>query len=85
MRSPSASAAAALVVMLLTGCSRQPAPPPQMSRVDSIIQKTGGDWRNLSPEDRDYMIRTIGKGSPVSAEMTFRVRAGMRPGGNMRH
>jgi hypothetical protein len=76
-------------VGLLYGCNRnQPAAPvdSKYARVDQIIKTSGGDWNKVSPEDRDFLIRDIGKGSPISAQMTFNARAGgLRPGAGIHH
>jgi len=75
-----------VVLAPLMGCSHQPPPSPQMSRVDAIVQKSGGDWNKVSQEDRDYLIRDVGKGSPISGEMTFRAHAGtLHPGASVHH
>ncbi len=89
MRGPR-SAALALVVILFTplpGCGGQaPAPPKAMDRVDAIVKSSGGDWDKVAPADRDYLINVVGKGSPISAQMTFRARAGgLKPGAKVHH
>ncbi len=90
MRRSLSAAARLLAVSLsafLVGCGGQPtAPSPQMDRVDTIVKSSGGDWSKLSAQDRDYLINVVGKGSPISAQMTFQARAGrLAPGANIRH
>lgn len=66
--------------LLFTGCGGpaiSPAAASKMEKVDDLIKSSGGSWDKLSQSDRDYLIQKIGKGSPVSAQMTFRIRANM--------
>jgi hypothetical protein len=57
-----------------------------MDRVDAIVKSSGGDWDKVAPADRDYLINVVGKGSPISAQMTFRARAGgLKPGAKVHH
>jgi hypothetical protein len=86
--SPAAGLVLAVALLAsLAGCHGQTsAPSPQLSRVDSIIKSSGGDWNKVSPADRAYLITTVGKGSPISAQMTFSIRAGrMNPAANIHH
>lgn len=78
---------AAVPLLALDGCaSNAPAPSRQMTRVDTIVKNSGGDWNKLTPADRDYMVNVVGKGSEMSAMMTFRAKAGaLAPGAKVHH
>lgn len=87
LKAPAIGLLIALAVCGLPACGSRTAPPsPAIDRVDQIVKRSGGDWNKVSPQDQQYMIQTVGKGSPISARMTFDARAGhLAPAKGVRH
>lgn len=71
--------AAAFAFACAAGCSKSntsynaPTPPAiptqQASQMNQIVKSTGGNWNKLTPAQQQYMIKTVGKGSPIAAQM----------------
>jgi hypothetical protein len=43
---------------------------------DEIIKAAKGSWDNLSPEDKEYLIKEIGYGDERNARMFFNAKSG---------
>ncbi|HEX5323030.1 MAG TPA: hypothetical protein VFW40_04530 [Capsulimonadaceae bacterium] len=68
----------------IAGCSHDSAPQDPVSqqhaaisqRASEIAARTHGDWSQLTPDERDYYVKTVGGGNLVSAQLSLRVLAG---------
>ena len=66
--------AVAVFTCALMGCGESVPPPSEKtqkesSRLQDIKQKSGGDWNKLTPEDKDYLVKTLAQGSESTARM----------------
>jgi len=71
---------AAILLGISTGCSQQSTGETAThlqaaNRIDSIAQKSGGDWNKLSPDDKAFLLK-LSYGSESSARMILAGRSG---------
>lgn len=84
----------ACLMACLAGCAshanqtqaRGVVPAAQSGQVASIVKSSKGNWNNLTPAQRQYMIKTVGKGSPIAAQMDFwAANNQLNPSKNIQH
>lgn len=51
------------------------------TRTDQIIKLSGGNWENVSAEDKAYLVQEVGYGNERNARMFFDSMAGNLKGG----
>lgn len=72
-----------LLVSALTGCGSNDdgLTKEQRStgdRVTQIMERSGGDWNALSPEDKKFLV-DLANGNEMAAQMQFNARSGRPP------
>lgn len=72
----------AFSVVFLSGCDQGGGDGLSKDQVelgqksDQIIKAANGNWDNLSPEDKAYLIKEIGYGDEKNAKMFFNAKSG---------
>jgi hypothetical protein len=65
-----------IAVLALAGCGCHGQDPyasdethKQADRLQEIQNKSNGDWKQLTPEDKDYLVKTLAHGNETTAKM----------------